>query len=657
MMIRRHSKQPTDPFTIQAGRFNYGDFNGKFKQDWVEEAFTPTERGEETVGNKVPPKIISIAKGVTVVLLIVLVGRLVWLQVVKGAYYRDIANGNRLRLERIEANRGIIYDRNGRALVHNVANFLLYCVPADLPKDKGERDALIDRLAQMTNRFNPAEIKDELSKFDKSTLEYYQPLFIADNIEYDPALKIYLESFSIPGIFLSSTNRRNYDLLSLSLSHVLGYTGKISPDELSLGHDIYSPIDYLGKAGLEKSWEPSLRGTPGVKQVEVDALGKEKKVVSETESIAGDNLKLSLDATAQAKLEEIMASYISKAGLKRAAAVVLDPRNGEVLSLVSLPTFDNNLFARGITQDEYKALADSPDQPLFSRAVSGEYPSGSTIKPIVAAAALQEKIITEFTSFLSTGGLRVGQWSFPDWKAGGHGQTNVKKAIAESVNTFFYYIGGGYDNFIGLGVDTMVSYFRKFLLGDQLGIDLPSEGKGFVPTKEWKEATKKERWYVGDTYHIAIGQGDLIVTPLQVAAYTMAFANGGTIYQPHLVKELTRPDGTVVKTIEAKTLASHLIDPANIEIVREGMRQTVTSGSARSMSTLPVAVAGKTGTAQWSSKKNPHAWFTGFAPYDNPEMVITVLVEEGKEGSAIASPIAREFLAWYFGEYKKPTKE
>lgn len=349
-----------------------------------------------------------------------------------------------------------------------------------------------------------------------------------------------------------------------------------------------------------------------------------------------------------------MASYISKAGLKRGAAVVLDPRNGEVISLVSLPTFDNNLFARGITLDEYKALADSPDQPLFSRAVSGEYPSGSTIKPIVAAAALQEKIITEFTSFLSTGGLRVGQWSFPDWKAGGHGQTNVKKAIAESVNTFFYYIGGGYDTFVGLGVDKMVSYFRKFLLGDQLGIDLPNEAKGFVPTKEWKEATKKEKWYVGDTYHIAIGQGDLIVTPLQVAAYTMAFANGGTIYQPHLVKELTRPDGTVVKTIESKTLASHLIDPANIEIVREGMRQTVTSGSARSMNALPVAVAGKTGTAQWSSKKNPHAWFTGFAPYNNPEMVITVLVEEGKEGSAIASPIAREFLAWYFGEYKKP---
>ncbi len=653
MISRKNTNRNSDPFVLQEGKLKYGNFEGKFKRDWVEEAFTPSERGEETVGTKLNTSFIRLVKIVAVVILVVLGSRLLWLQVVKGSFYRELANGNRLRLERIDANRGIIYDRNGKALVHNVANFLLYCVPSDLPKDQFQRDTMIDRLATLTKRFDPVELKKQIDAMNPSQIDFYQPLFVADNIEYDNALKIYLESFSIPGFSLSSTSRRAYDLPSFSFSHVLGYTGKISPDEISTRKDQYSPIDYIGKAGLEKSWEETLRGAPGVKEIEVDALGKEKKVVSETPSVAGDNITLSIDAVAQQKLEEIMANFLKKTGLKKGAAVIMDPNNGEVISMISLPAYDNNVFARGISTEEYKNLSESVDNPLFSRAVSGEYPSGSTIKPVIAAAALQEKIISQNTSILSSGGLHVGQWSFPDWKAGGHGATNVKKAIAESVNTFFYYIGGGYDNFTGLGIDRMVNYLRKFLLGTALGIDLPNEGVGFVPTKDWKEATKKESWYIGDTYHVAIGQGDLIVTPLQVASYTMAFANGGTMYRPHLVKELKRPDGTVVKTIDKQIIATNMIDEQNMEIVRQGMRETVLSGSARSMSSLPVTAAGKTGTAQWSSKKDPHGWFTGFAPYENPEIVITVLVEEGKGGDLAGTPIAREFMQWYFGEYKK----
>ncbi len=652
MISSRHKKQ-SDPFVIQEGKFKDGNFAGKFRRHWVEEAFTPSERGEETVGVGLPISFIALIRIAALILLLVLGSRLMWLQIVKGEYYRDLANGNRLRLERIDANRGIIFDRNGKALVHNVANFLLYCIPSDLPKDISERDALIDRLALETKRFDSNEIKEALSKLDSSQLEYYQPLFIADNIEYDEAIKIYLETFSVPGLQLSSTSRRSYDLPSLSFSQVLGYTGKINPDELESRRQDYSPIDYIGKAGLEKSWELSLRGEPGVKEIEVDALGKEKKVVSETASIPGNNITLSIDAPAQQKLEEIMAGFLARTGLKKGAAVVMDPRNGEIISMISLPTFDNNIFARGITKDEYAALSESPDQPLYSRAVSGEYPSGSTIKPVIAAAALQEKVISEFTSILSTGGLRVGQWTFPDWKGGGHGQTDVKKAIAESVNTFFYYIGGGYDSFTGLGIDRMVTYLRKFMLGQPLGIDLPNESAGFVPTKSWKESTKKEAWYVGDTYHVAIGQGDLIVTPLQVAAYTMYFANGGTIYKPHLVKEIKDAEGNIVQTIEPTILAENLVGDDVVRIVRQGMRETVTSGSARSMSALPVEAAGKTGTAQWSSKKDPHGWFTGFAPYNDPEIVITILVEEGKGGDIAGTPIAREFMQWYFGEYKK----
>ncbi len=654
MMIFRPKRfAKDDPFVIKEGWLKYGNFNGKFHRDWVEEAFTPTERGEETVVNRLNFSFITAGRWVLLGLIVILVSRIFWLQVVKGSYYRDIANGNRIRLERLEASRGIIYDRNGVALVHNVANFLLYCVPADLPKDMNARLGLIDTIAHLAGDIDVSEAKEKLAALTPASLEYYQPLFIADNIEYEKALKVYLESFDLPGIRLLSKSRRQYGLPSLSLSHVLGYTGKISETELATGRDTYSPIDYLGKTGLEKSWESELRGTPGAKQVEVDALGKEKNIVSETEAIPGRNLILAIDSTAQRKLEEIMATNLVKLNRKRAAAVVMDPRNGEILAMISLPAFDNNSFAKGISQAEYSALESSPDKPLFSRAVSGEYPSGSTIKPIIAAAALQEGVISGSTSFLSTGGLRIGQWSFPDWKAGGHGQTDVRKAIAESVNTFFYYIGGGYDEFQGLGMTRMVDYLKRFGLGKPLGIDLPNEASGFVPTQEWKEATKKESWYIGDTYHVAIGQGDLNTTPLQVAAWTAFFANGGTVFEPHVVKQVTSPDGTVVRDILPKALVTGIIDRDNIDVIRQGMRQTVTSGSARSMSGLPVEAAGKTGTAQWSSKKDNHGWFTGFAPYDNPELVITVLVEEGKGGDIAGTPIAREFLQWYFGEYKK----
>lgn len=655
MMIVKRPRpaiQSADPFVIQEGRLKYGNFQGKFRRDWVEEAFTPAGRGEETVATALDNAFLRFFRWGLGFLFVVLVIRLGWLQIIKGDYYAAVANGNRLRLERLESGRGIISDRTGLPLVHNVANFLLYCTPSDLPRDLAARDALIDRLATMSPRVNAAETKAALNALKPSQLEFYQPMFIADNLAYENALRIYLESFSMPGIVLSNKSRREYSLPSLSFSHFLGYTGKINEKEYAAADDTYSRIDYVGKSGLEKTWQAELRGIPGTKQIEVDALGKEKNIVGETPSVPGHNITLAIDAQAQTKLEELMAAELKTLGLDRGAAIVMDPNSGEVISLVSLPAFDNNVFARGITQPEYSTLENSPSKPLFNRVVSGEYPAGSTIKPVVAAAALQEKVITENTAFLSTGGLRVGQWSFPDWKAGGHGMTDVRKAIAESVNTFFYYVGGGYGDFQGLGIDRMDAYFRKFLLGSTLGIDLPNEANGFVPTMQWKEDTKKERWYIGDTYHVAIGQGDLIATPLQIAAYTMFFANGGRMYKPHLVKDITDSDGNLVRHIEPEVIAQNLIDPANIQIVREGMRQTAVSGSARSLSALPVSAAGKTGTAQWSTKKAPHAWFTGFAPYDNPQIVITVLVEEGKEGSSAATPIAREFMKWYFTRQK-----
>ena len=268
------------------------------------------------------------------------------------------------------------------------------------------------------------------------------------------------------------------------------------------------------------------------------------------------------------------------------------------------------------------------------------------------SAALQEGVINANTKILSSGGIRIGQWFFPDWRAGGHGSVNVKNAIAWSVNTFYYYIGGGYGDFKGMGIDSLIKYSKLFGLGAKTEIDLPGEALGLVPNQEWKREKIKEPWYIGDTYHFSIGQGYLLATPLQVANYTAAIANGGTLFKPHLAKEIIDEKGNLIKRIEAEELNANFIDKEKIDIVKEGMRETVTYGSARLLNYLPFSSAGKTGTAQWSSVKNTHAWYSGFAPYENPEIAFVILIEEGGEGSSVATPIANDILKWYFIEHK-----
>ena len=637
-----------NPFIIRQGEDEYGHLKDGYRLDWTEQVFLPASSDKATVGQNFNfnylPKIIF----VLALFMAIILARVAWLQIIKGDYYYNLAEGNRIRIARIEANRGIIYDSSNRPLVRNVANFLLYFVPADLPENEQEKRSIIERLSQILGTLSPADIENILTAVKPKSLESYQPLFVTDNIEYNKAMLLYLESDKMPGVYLSNKTKREYNLSSLSLSHILGYTSKINQTELDKYGSEYLPIDYIGKTGIENFWENELKGQSGKKQIEVDALGKEKKIINQLAGADGHNLVLSIDIDLQKKLEETITNALKKSKLNKACAIALDHNNGEILALVSLPSYNNNLFARGITNDEYQALVSHPDQPLFNRCTSGEYPSGSTIKPVLAAAALEEGIINENTSFISTGGLRIGEWFFPDWKVGGHGVTNVRKAIAESVNTFFYYIGGGYGDFVGLGIDRMVRYEKIFGLGKQTGIDIIGEAKGFLPTKDWKETIKGERWYVGDTYHAAIGQGDITVTPLQVANYTAVFANGGLLYRPHFIRQVLSSDDKIIRQVDHKPIKSNVVSSENIKIVREGMRQTVAAGSARSLASAPVAVAGKTGTAQWSSNKPNHAWFTGFAPYDKPQIVITILIEQGGEGSSVAVPIAREVLEWYF---------
>lgn len=681
-------KRQQDPFVIQEGKIGFRSLKDSFYHtSWTEHSFlSSSKKGGSILGLTFNFHQLKFIYAIFITLLLVLWGRAAWLQVFKHDYYTGLSEGNRLRVENIEPRRGIIYDRNDRPLVRNIANFVLYLKPIELPKNELDRDAVIRRVAAILDvdekavapTFQDAAgismiadtpsfytIKDLLKSVKLNSLAAYQPLFIADNIDYNKAMSLSLELNNLPGVFLSTKIRRQYlgssvfaasptEVSENSLSHIFGYTGKISEKELATLDDDYTLIDYVGKSGLEYSWENELKGKKGRLNIEVDALGREKKIVNQVDAINGYNLQLSLDAALQNKIEEVTSAYLRKANLRQAAVIAIDPRSGEVLALVSLPAYDNNLFAKGVSREDYKKFLEDPSRPLYNRALSGEFPSGSTIKLVIAAAALEEGVINEHTSFVSTGGLSIGQWFFPDWKAGGHGTTNVRKALAESVNTFFYYIGGGYKDFVGLGLDRLVKYTRLFGLGSKSGIDIPGESAGFVPTAEWKKKTKNEPWYIGDTYHFAIGQGDVLVTPLQVANFTAVVANGGTLYRPHLVKKIISEDEVLIKEIKPEIISENFISPANLKIIREGLRQTVTAGSARSLNALPVEVAGKTGTAQWSTTGAPHAWFTSFAPYNNPEIVLTVLVEEGVEGSTIAVPIAREVLDWYF--YNKNIK-
>lgn len=618
-------------------------------QEWVESS---VDVREDSRGQFLGVTISARLRTVAFIIIIATLGgffvRSAQLQIVQGKGFFDIAQNNRLREYIIPAHRGTIFDRNGRRLVSNAANFSVYAHPKELPRDSQARSELFQKLSEHLG----VEASNIESKVSEAASAGSMAL-LQEHLSRDETLILTAVFAGLAGIEIIPEEVRNYEIGSArSLSHILGYTGRITREEFDKNRETYFLNDSIGKDGVELSYESHLRGMYGKKQVEIDALGNPHDIVAEMKARDGSNLVLTIDHELQKKAEEYLAATLQTYGKKRGVFILSDPRNGEILAFVNLPAYDNNQFSKGITQDEYAALLNDPDRPLFPRGLRGDYPSGSTIKMLVAAAALSEEIITPTTSVLSAGGIRIGQWFFPDWKASGHGRTNVIKALAESVNTFFYYIGGGYDKFEGLGVEKLTSYFQKFGIGTPTGIDLPSEARGFVPSPSWKLEKKGEPWYIGDTYHIAIGQGDVLVAPLQVNLYTSYFANSGKNFVPHIVKRIQQTDSVESNKEIAPSIYKQDILPMDaVQTVRQGLREAVLSGSARRLSLLPVTAAGKTGTAQWSAGKDPHAWFTGWTPFDDPRLVVTVLVEEGEEGSKSAIHAAYDFLSWYYHEY------
>lgn len=596
------------------------------------------------MGASIPAMRFFVVFGVVAFVLSGLLGRAFWMQIVHGAEFRDLADRNRLRQDVVLPRRGIIRDRTGAILAENVPSFDIRMTERLLPVDDAEREELLG----LVGRTIGVSVQD-IERLMASSTDPDDSLVIKRDVSYDRAIAMHIVASGNAGIDIAVGSKRRYpqSTQTPTLSHVLGYVSGITKEELeSRRSQGYRQIDLIGKTGIESTYESMLRGQTGERLYEVDSRHRITAMVGETPSVDGSDVTLSIDLELQRATEQALKTEIEKAKVARGAAIVMDPRDGSVLAIASWPAYDNNLFSGTVSSTGYASLLQNPDHPLLPRAWAGTYPSGSTAKPMLAAAALAEGVITANTTVFSSGGLQVGPWFFPDWKAGGHGSVNVRSAIAWSVNTFFYYIGGGYDRFVGLGVDKISEWMRRFGLGEETGIDVPGEATGFVPSREWKEATKSERWFIGDTYNLSIGQGDLLVTPLQVASWTATIANGGYIVQPKIGLRYGRPDQSsssvpVNRAIEA-------VAPADaIETVRAGMRENVTYGSGRALADLPFPAAGKTGTAQWRADKDNHAWFTSFAPYENPRVVVTVLLEEGKEGSATAVPVAEAILrAW-----------
>ena len=585
-------------------------------------------------------------KIIIVLIFLILAAKLFYLQVLGAGESKNLAEGNRVRPRNILSTRGIITDSKGVWLARNKPSFALGIYPSDLPRKSQDRQDEFQKLEGLS-AVSASEIKKKVKGAGLSSIEL---VIIKPDLPREEALLLEEEIVGMPGIVIDKRAIREYQS-DAGLAHILGYTGIISPEEL-LANQGYLMNEEFGKAGLERQYQSILRGEPGIEQVEVDSHGQILRVLTESKGHqpkSGENLSLNIDFDLQKEMAGELSLAIAKIGgdVHAGVAVALNPKTAAVLGAVSIPYFDNNIFEGEINQEEYQKLLTDPTLPLFDRVTMGTYPSGSIIKIVMASAGLQEGVITKNTSIETPPAITIGEWNFPDWKW--HtGSTNVTRALSESNNIFFYSIAGGWDKIGGLGVDRVDKYLSLFGFGTKSGVDLPTESAGLVPTPEWKEKAKKESWYIGDTYHLGIGQGDLLITPMQMVKAVSAIANGGKLLTPQIIKDITDGSGNLVSPFRPKVEREGFVSPENIQTVQEGMRQAVLSGSARAMINLPVSSAAKTGTAQFFNNQKTHAWFECYAPYEDPQIALVVLVEGGGGGYEIAEPIAHNILQWYF---------
>ncbi|MFA6190101.1 MAG: penicillin-binding protein 2 [Candidatus Staskawiczbacteria bacterium] len=597
-------------------------------------------------------RISHILFGIFFILAIILFSKVFYLQIISGKKLHTQAENNKGSVNLIVPIRGIVYDKNMKKLVLNSPAYDLICDRAYFSVSSNAINQEIDDISNIVG-ISSYEILDKIQKTESSDV------LLVDSMSHEKLLLLETKIEDLKGCRIQQNTSREY-VLGPIFSQVLGYTARINKDEYSDSRG-YSINDYIGKTGLEKYYESYLRGTPGQSKLinlkPAQAYAQDEKQIS-VPSIPGNNLVLNIDAELQTRIYNSLADSIKKMGGKKGAAVAMDPRTGAVLALVSYPAYDDNAFSGGISQEEYSKIINDPSQPFFNRAISAKYPTGSTIKPFEAAAALQEKIISPDKKINDPGYILVRSKYDPNvaYRYGGvkpHGWVDMREAIAVSSNIYFYVVGGGYEGQQGLGPTKIKQYLSLFGWDQKTGIDLPGEFSGFIPDPTWKKTVKGEPWWDGDTYNLAIGQSDLQTTPLQVASAYCAIANGGTLYKPQIVNKVVSADSNqLVKQFEPQIIRSNFIDAENIQIVREGMRDGVKEdyGISSVLRSLPVSSGAKTGTAEIGKKDAYNVWSSVFAPYENPEIVLVVTVESVNSFGVVTLNVAKDVLNWYFTE-------
>ncbi|OPY88373.1 MAG: Stage V sporulation protein D [Smithella sp. PtaU1.Bin162] len=577
------------------------------------------------------------------VALAVLLSRLWYLQVIKGDDLKQRSENNSIRFRKIMPLRGLIMDRNRRVMVDNRPSFdVLY-----MPSRGKDPDHLIAKLKDL---YKLRSLEFSYDQPLSRKLKPYLPVRLEKNVSMEKVALVETNALDLSGIYIDASPVRLY-LNGETIAPVIGYTGEISKEELEKD-DEYLSGDVLGKHGVEKHLDPYIRGSRGAELVEVNVYGKEIKNLGRIDPVPGYNVVLNIDADLQKTAWEALNG---RAG----AAVVLDPRNGAVLAMVSSPSFDPNLFNSGISSEQWSKFVHDPLTPLSNRAISGQYPPGSTYKLIIAAAALEEGIITPDTKFFCNGFYDFGNRSFRCWQKKGHGQISLHRALVESCDVYFYNVGRL------LGVDKIAHYAKLFGLGETTGIDLPNEKGGLIPTKRWKLARMKEPWQSGETISISIGQGFNLVTPLQLVCAYSAFANGGTVWKPRLVNRIESTDGSLYKEFLPEKRGDLPFSEETFDLLGRALWGVVneSGGTGRAARRPDADVCGKTGTAQIiglpenekarREKKigifhRDHALFVCFAPLTNPEIAVAVIVENAGHGGTVAAPVARKILDVYF---------
>jgi penicillin-binding protein 2 len=587
---------------------------------------------------------------------LLLVGRLVWLQIVRYDYYTDLSQGNRVRIEPLPAPRGIIYDRQGLILAENQPAYQLELVPEQVP----DLDATLQGLVRI-GLLNADDVDD--AKRTVRSRRPFDSVPIRLHLSESDMAAFGVNRFEFPGVDIRTRLARSYPQGETAV-HALGYVGTVSAADLArIDREAYAGTSTIGKVGIEAAYEDPLRGRNGSREIMVNARGRSVEKLGTLQAALqtrpgepGTDLFLTLDLEVQRVAEQVVRD-------QRAAIVALDPNNGDVIALVSRPGFDPNLFARGLTRTEYAALNDNPDRPLFNRALRGTYPPGSTIKPVVALAGLTHGIIEPDKPFFCIGyfSLPGSSHRFRDWRPKGHGAVDLRSAISQSCDPYFYSLSNQ------LGVRRLNAFLGQFGLGKPTGIDIGGEKSGILPSPEWKKTAFKQRsaqvWFPGETVIFGIGQGYMTSTPLQLAHMTAILATRGKNFEPRLVRAMRDPRTQRMTELTPAPLPPlQAASAEHWDLIIDGMRAVMEGGTAtRSAAGAPYSIAGKTGTAQVFSvaqnarynesaiaeRLRDHAWFVAFAPIEAPRIAIAVLVENGRSGSGTAAPIARKVMDAY----------